>query len=140
MDDDRRRDIQEAVFAAENALSSLYSARDYLNSASAWGWFDMLGGGFISTYVKRSKMRSAADCIEEARQAMAVFRRELADVDQAMPLAINEGDFWTFADYFFDGFFVDFMVQDQIQRARRQVDDAIYRVTELREQLVNLLV
>ena len=140
MDEERIREIQEAIKAAENALVSLYSARDYLNSASTWGWFDVLGGGFITTFVKRSKLRSAMECIEQARHAVAVFRRELADVDNAMPLAINEGDFWEFADYFFDGFFVDFMVQEQILHARTQVQDAISRITELREQLVNLLV
>ena len=56
-----------------------------------------------------------------------------------MPLAIDEYDFWGFADYFFDGFIADFMVQSQISRARDQVDEAIGWVTDIKGQLQNLL-
>ena len=139
MDQDRIREIQEAINAADHALDCLYAAQDYLSSARNWGIVDILGGGFFSTMIKRSKMSSASQCIEEAKYAMAAFRKELADVDQAMPLAIDEGNFWAFADYFFDGFFADMMVQSQIAQARAQVDEAIERVSALRAQLQQLL-
>ena len=140
MDGERIREIKEAINAADYALECLYDAQEYLNSARNWGVFDILGGGMLATFVKRSKMRSASDCIHEAKRAVATFRRELADVDQAMPLAIDEGDFWGFADYFFDGFFADMMVQSQIAEARAQVDDAISMISGLRAQLAALLV
>ena len=47
-----KREMQEAVQAGERALQSLYAARDKLGSARNWGIFDMLGGGFISDFVK----------------------------------------------------------------------------------------
>ena len=139
MDDYKRNEIQQAIAAADHALDCLYAAQRYLGSASGWGIVDMLGGGFLTTLIKRSKMSNASYCIQEAKAAMATFRRELADVDQAMPLAIDEGDFWTFADFFFDGFFADVMVQSQISRARSQVEDAIDYVSGLRQQLIELL-
>ena len=110
-----------------------------MGSARNWGLVDLFGGGFITTYIKRSKMSDASQCIQEARAAMAAFRRELADVDRAMPLAIDECDFWAFADYFFDGFFADMMVQSQIAQAQSQVEEAIARVTDIRARLVALL-
>ena len=55
-----KREMQEAVQAGERALQSLYAARDKLGSARNWGIFDMLGGGFISDFVKHSKMNDAA--------------------------------------------------------------------------------
>ena len=139
MDQDRIREIHEAINAADYALGCLYDAQDYLNSARNWGIFDMFGGGMIATFVKRSKMHDASECIQEAKRAVASFRKELADVDQAMPLAINEGDFWGFADYFFDGFFADMMVQSQILEARAQVEEAIAMISGLRGQLTALL-
>ena len=139
MDLQYRKEIEEAISAADYALDCLYAARDYLGSAGRWGIVDMLGGGFITTLVKRSKMSQASECIAEARRAMATFRRELADVDAAMPLAIDEGGFWTFADYFFDGFFADIMVQSQISQARAQVEEALERVSDLRTKLAALL-
>ena len=39
------------------------------------------------------------------------------------------------ADYFFDGFVVDWMVQDRINTARRQVDEAIRRTEYIVNQL-----
>ena len=133
------REVREAINAADHALDCLYEAQDRLGSARTWGIVDILGGGFISTFIKRSRMNDASRCIHEAKAAMTTFRKELADVDQAMPLAIDEYDFWSFADYFFDGVLADFMVQSQIARARDQVDEAISRVSEIRSQLTRLL-
>ena len=61
-----KREMQEAVQAGERALQSLYAARDKLGSARNWGIFDMLGGGFISDFVKHSKMNDAAALMESA--------------------------------------------------------------------------
>ena len=62
-----KREMQEAVQAGERALQSLYAARDKLGSARNWGIFDMLGGGFISDFVKHSKMNDAAALMEQAQ-------------------------------------------------------------------------
>lgn len=46
----------------------------------------------------------------------------------------NEG-FLRFADYFFDGVVADWLVQDRINNARQQVDEAIRRVEQILRQL-----
>ena len=51
--------------------------------------------------------------------------KELNDVNLACDQHMDTGDFLSFADYFFDGFVVDWMVQDRINTARRQVGEAI---------------
>lgn len=75
-----KREMQEAVQAGERALQSLYAARDKLGSARNWGIFDMLGGGFISDFVKHSKMNDAAALMEQAKSDIQRFQRELRDV------------------------------------------------------------
>ena len=50
-------------------------------------------------------------------------------------LNIETGDFLSFADWFFDNFFVDWMVQDKINKARDQVRDAILKVENVMREL-----
>lgn len=44
----------------------------------------------------------------------------------------------TFADFFFDGFLADVMVQSKINNAKKQVDEAIRRVEEVLVKLRTL--
>ena len=129
------RERQEAIDAGERALDSLYGVRKELESAGNWGLLDMFGGGMFTTFVKHSRMNDAQRYMERAKRDLAAFSRELADVSET--LNINSGDFLTFADYFFDGFVADMMVQSRIRDAQRQVDDAIYRVESILSRLRN---
>lgn len=132
---ERQREIREAVQAANEALHHLYAAQDRLRSAGNWGIADMLGGGFLTTLIKHSRMSDAERELTEARGALRRFARELQDVDALLPTEIRCDDFRGFADYFFDGVIADWMMQSRIDEARRQVNDAIRRVEALREQL-----
>lgn len=116
-DYDYQREKQEAVDAGNRALRSLREAKSHLRSAGNWGIADMLGGGFISTFAKRSKMNNAKECMENAKYDLRAFSRELQDVSMNCHLDIETNDFLSFADYFFDGLLVDWMVQDRISRA-----------------------
>ena len=115
---DIEKEKREAIEAGQRALSSLRTAKENLNSAKNWGLVDMFGGGFFSTMLKHSKMDQARQNMEQAKYDLRNFSRELNDVNVACNLNINTGDFLSFADYFFDGFVVDWMVQDRINNAR----------------------
>ena len=45
---DRKKEIQEAILAGEIALDHLKDAKEYLNSASTWGMFDLFGGNIFT--------------------------------------------------------------------------------------------
>lgn len=85
--------------------------------------------------VKHSKMDQAKQNMEEARNDLRNFSRELNDVNMTCHLDIETGDFLSFADWFFDGFVVDWMVQDRINQASQQVEEAICRVEGILRQL-----
>lgn len=135
MEYDIAKEKQEAIEAGQRALNSLRTARENLNSAKNWGVVDMLGGGFLTTVVKRSKMDQAKHKMDQAKFALRNFSKELNDVNMACNLNINTDDFLSFADYFFDGFFVDWMVQERINDAKRQVEEAIRRTEYIVKQL-----
>lgn len=84
---------------------------------------------------KHSKMDRPKQNMEQARYDLRNFGRELNDVNIACHLDIETGDFLSFADWFFDGFVVDWMVQDRINQASRQVAEAIRRVEGILRQL-----
>lgn len=132
---DIQKEKREAIDAGRKAISSLETARDNLNSAKNWGLVDMFGGGFFTTMIKHSKIDQAKENMEQAKYDLQNFSRELRDVNMTCDLNFDIGDFLTFADYFFDGFFVDWMVQDRISTAKRQVEEAIRRIENIVDQL-----
>ena len=130
-----RQEINEAIVAGEHALQSLKSAQEKLNSAGNWGIWDILGGGFLVTMMKQSKMEDAQKHINDAQYYIKVFQKELKDVNVAFNLKTEVESFLSFADFFFDGLFTDFLVQSKISEAKTQVAEAIFRVEELLREL-----
>lgn len=130
-----RREMKEAMDAGERALSSLRSAQEKLNSAGNWGLFDMFGGGLFSTMIKRSKMDDAQTLMEAAQTDLKRFQKELKDVNIPLDLRVEVGSFLSFADFFFDGFVADYLVQSKISDAKEQVSDAIFRVEQIMNEL-----
>ncbi len=129
---DMAREVREARAAGIRALNSLRKAEKHLDSARTWGIFDLLGGGLITSLVKHSKLDDARSDIEQARYDLEDFCEELQDVD--LP-DVHIDELLTFADFFFDGFLADFMVQRRINEARDQLERASRQVEDILRQL-----
>ena len=127
---DIEKEKREAIEAGRRALNSLSVAKENLNSAKNWGLVEC-----FSTMLKHSKMDHAKQNMDQAKYDLHNFSKELNDVNMACDLHIDTGDFLSFADYFFDGFVVDWMVQDRINTAKRQVEEAIRRTESIVNQL-----
>lgn len=117
------REVREALFAGRRAETAIEQVVNSLDSAESWGMWDMLGGGMISTAIKHGHMDDAQDGLREVQQALSDFRTELADVGNIQIPDLSIGSFATFADYFFDGIFVDWYVQSNIHDAQRGVSE-----------------
>lgn len=130
-----RKEMKEAIDAGERALISLKNAKEKLNSAGNWGLFDMFGGGFISTMMKHSKMNDAGQLMETAKADLKNFQKELRDINVPLDLRMEVGSFLSFADFFFDGFVADYLVQSKIADAKEQVSDAIFKIEQILSQL-----
>lgn len=132
---DESKEIREAVISGEKALVSLKDAKRYLDSARNWGVVDIFGGDLFSGLMKHSNIDKASQAMDRAKHDLRDFQQELHDVYDLPDMHIDMGDFMTFADYFFDGFIVDFMVQSKINEARQQVNNAISRVEGILRQI-----
>ena len=137
MNENERREIQEAIAAADDALLHLGEAKKALGKARNWGIFDILGGGSVVGLAKHLRMGKAEREISEAKFALQKFSKELQDVSGYSSIHIN--GLLTFADFFMDGLIADIWVQSKISDARRQCDDAIHKVSMIRGELVNRL-
>ena len=134
IDENMMNEVREARAAGIKALNSLRRAQKQLDSARNWGLFDMLGGGTLTSLIKHSKIDSARQYISAAEYDLQVFQRELSDV--RLP-NVNIDGFLTFADFFFDGLFADYLVQRRINDARQQLENACSQVEAILRQLPN---
>jgi len=132
----KRQQLQEAVSAGQTADSWLQQVEGSLGTAKGWGTWDLLGGGLIATMAKHSNMDDAKNAAHHASQALAYFRRELKDVEMVINVeSINLDGFTRFADYFFDGLIVDWVVQSRINESLESVRSARYQVSGLLQYL-----
>ena len=119
------REVREAISAGVAVLDGLDRAAGALESARGWGTWDMIGGGIVATAVKHSRIDEARAAIHDVQELLRRFRRELADVESEPDLGVDVSSFETFADYFFDGLIMDWIVQSRIM-------DSLDRVTGTR--------
>lgn len=131
-------EIEEALAAVEDALDCLDAAARDLKSAGNWGWFDIFGGGFLTSMLKHDKMQTAQHHLFAAQAALARLADELNDVQGFTGLGPDVGDFLLTADWLFDNAFMDAMVQQRIMESQGRVAQAIAQCEQLRDQLLAL--
>lgn len=134
-DEQKNREIEEAIRAGEQALKSLKSVEEKLSSAGNWGIFDILGGGLFTNLIKHSKINDASSYMEKAKADLKRFQRELKDIPDYGELNVDIGGFLSFADFFFDGILADCMVQSKINDAKRKVQEAAGKTERLLTEL-----
>ena len=114
-----KKEISEAILSGEKALEGLKRAIDSLQNAQNWGTFDLVGGGFIATAIKHSKIDEAKSDIIEVQNNLNRFRRELSDTSLSSNenMIVEMDAFTGFADYFFDNLITDWIVQSKINQS-----------------------
>jgi len=133
------KELEEAFHAGEALRIPLGEALQRLDSARNWGTYDLLGGGMVSTHIKHGKLEEAASYINEARGRLSRFQKELKDVNMLLSVEVDVSSFLKFADYFFDDFFSDWIVQGKIKRSQEQVSDALIKVDDALSRLARLV-
>ena len=129
--DDRKTDMAEVIAAGEKGLATLRKAYAVLSEADDWSFIDMAGGGLISDLVKRSKIKKSNQLLEKAREELAIFGRELRDVNERYVLNIEiDGDVM-FYDLFLDNIYTDWKVRKEIVKSYENVGRAVSEIETL---------
>ena len=135
-EESRQKELVEAIAAGSDALNTINAILDELGDAEGWATFDLFGGGLISDLAKHAHLDNAQHNVALLQSQLRRFRTELADVGGAASgMQVSIDGFMRFADYFFDGFFVDWMVLDRIQQSTEQVQSAYARIHSVLEGL-----
>ena len=133
--EEQRKEIREAIAAADETLLYLRKAYCKLEDAKDWGNLDMIGGGLFTSLKKHSKIDSAKKYLVFANRSIKKLNIELNDVNKNLEF----NDFLKFSDFGFDCFFVDFKVQQQIKDAKKNCLETINQVKLIKENLEKCL-
>lgn len=129
------KEIKEAIEAGEKTNASLQNMKEHLNTARSWGMWDMMGGGLISNIAKHSAIEKANQIAHSTQSNLKSFQKELSDVNNFTEISVDISSFATFADFFFDGFFVDWFVQSKINDSIDNVDNTYNKISEIVREL-----
>lgn len=129
------KEVDEAIEAGGEVMKRVEAVSNSLKSAENWGTYDMLGGGLMSTMIKRDHMQTAVDLSNDLSLSMKRFSDELEDISESFEATLNLDGFLGTADYFFDGLLVDMSVQEKIHDAQNQIIALDNRVIQLMNNL-----
>lgn len=132
-----QKELEQAEAAGENALLSLYLAKDSLTSAKRVGLVDFFGGGLLTDLVKHSRINAAEPQIAKAKEDLVIFSSNLKNIQASPDIRMEIGSFLSFADFFFDGPIADYVVQSRINKTLEDIDDAIRHVKSIISSLKN---
>ena len=135
---DERIEVMEAIKEADKSLEHLYRAQDLLAKASGWGIADIIGGGLFITMIKRNRISEAQSELVSARTHINNLLREMNDVRKVDYIRINTDGFAGFADFMGDTI-SDIYIQTKIESARKEVDETIIKIEQIRVKLSKLI-
>lgn len=129
------KELTEALEAGERVLEVINNLYSKLDSAESYATWDLMGGGFVADMLKYSELDDVQVELEHLRRVLGDFRTELADVEFDVDIHVEIDGFTRMADYFFDGFFVDWSVMDKIEKGKNAVDETKTQVEDVIEAL-----
>lgn len=132
---DRNQEVIEAKIASGNLLKKINEAEVLLKKARNWGIWDILGGGLLVSFIKRSRINQANQTLREVSDAMKIFLKELNDVDDDFDLDLNASSMEYLFDTWFDNIFTDMFVQSKLNNQLKNLNNLREKVQAIDELL-----
>ncbi|MBO5401476.1 MAG: hypothetical protein J6A14_06550 [Spirochaetaceae bacterium] len=132
------KEINDVQIIINQILPLIDEAENKFRSARNWGFFDILGGGFITDLIKHSKLGAASDIMNRINYLLHDLQRELKEVVIPTDFSMNTASFSTFADFVFDGILADVYMQSKIMTSMEQIRELRSRLLILRDKLTEL--
>lgn len=125
------KEITEARNAGEGVSGSLDGVLFSLGQAERQGVWDMRYNSIIPDIGKYRNIDDAKSQVEIAQKLLYSFKSELSDVIIDDELKIEISGLTKFADIFFDGFIIDWFVQQRIYDSQERVQITKDQVTRI---------
>lgn len=127
--------IQNALSIVNRLIPLVEEAECHFKSARNWSFLDVLGGGVFVDLMKYNKLGKASDSMNEINYLMQDLSRELGSIEIPNDYRMQFGGFLTFADFFFDGIFVDAYMTSKIMNSLDEVQKLKSRLYVLKSNL-----
>ena len=127
--------VNDAISLTNQILEYVEQAEHSLSSARNWGFFDVLGGGFITDMIKHSKLNHARNAMDSVNYLMQRLQQTLGSIQIPADYRMQIGNFATFADFFFDGVFADVYMVSKIMQSLDEVRNLKKKLYELKARL-----
>lgn len=128
-------DVQKII---DEILSLIDEAETKFNKARNWGFFDILGGGFITDLFKHSNLDSASNIMNKINYLLKDLQRELDEVVTPTDFSMNTNTFASFADFIFDGVLADAYMQSKIMSSLTELKNLRSTLLNLKSKLSSL--
>ncbi len=129
------QDTHRALEVGNQVLDATKDILSGLEDAKGWGIYDVIGGGTLSNIAKHSYLDQANEQAEELNHLIERFKTELVAIKLTTPLKMEIDSFTKFADFFLDGFWIDWAVQSKITEAISSMEQVRHQVKEISSQL-----
>ena len=106
----------DAIIICEELETVLDEALKELKKASNWGIVDLLGGGFITSLIKREKLKKTNGYLYRIKRLLNDLASEMntSTIDFGLDIAID--DILGITDLWVDNVFSDFATQTKIEK------------------------
>lgn len=118
-----KKELLEARAELIKSIDMIDDSLKILSSAKTWGIFDILGGGFFTSLMKRDKIGKVNDNIRNLRYQLEITQKELGDVDQMIDIEIPNNFTDNFFDIVFDNIFTDILTQSKLKKTNTKLSD-----------------
>ena len=120
------------VLQLGNALRwQLHHIMEILQPARNWGRMDLIGGGSISSALKRERMEETRKALAELDVILGYFRKKFRETPVVSKISYEEwGNDLFVADFLLDGFVIDALVQVDIVDCQAEME-RLYEQTEM---------
>ena len=132
------KEINDVQLIINQLLPLIDEAENKFRKARNWGFFDILGGGFITDLIKHSNLGAASNIMNQINYLLHDLQRELKEVVIPTDFSMNTASFSTFADFVFDGILADVYMQSKIMTSMEQIRELRSRLLILRDRLAEL--
>ena len=106
----------EAIIICEELETVLDEALRELKKASNWGIVDLLGGGFITSLIKREKLKKTSDYLYRIKRLLNDLAKEMNTYSTDFGLDYEIDDLLGITDVWVDNVFSDFATQTKIEK------------------------
>lgn len=137
--ENQKKEIKEAIYQGESAKNVADKVMNCLDEAEGLSTWDMLGGGMWVDMMKHEQLDEAQLMVGHLQEKLRRFKTELTDVKIDANFQVNMDGFTKFADYFFDGIFMDISVRDEIHHSQEQVENTRWQIKHTVDNLQELM-